>query len=158
MKLHLGCGDVKLEEYVNIDLGISHLHPDRVWDLNKPLDYEENSVDEILAIHVFEHLDRPNLETVVASWFYCLKPGGMLLLELPNLEALCKAFLAESTDEVVKWIYGNQEHPGQYHKWGWTPASLADFLRKRGFTKIEIKEPLCRLDMKTFSFRVEATK
>ena len=50
MKLHLGCGKRLLDGCVNIDA----IGGDRQMDIRK-LDYPDESVDEILAVHVWEH-------------------------------------------------------------------------------------------------------
>lgn len=56
MKLHLGCGNDYKEGYINIDAS-KEVNPDVVWDLeNTPLPFRDNSMDEILANHVLEHL------------------------------------------------------------------------------------------------------
>ncbi len=55
MKLHLGCGLVKKKGYINCDIS-GKVNPDKVIDLEKKLPFKDNSVDEILANHVFEHI------------------------------------------------------------------------------------------------------
>jgi predicted SAM-dependent methyltransferase len=55
MKLHLGCGNDYREGFINCDYS-AEVKPDKVIDLEKPLDFEDNSVDFVLANHVFEHI------------------------------------------------------------------------------------------------------
>lgn len=56
LKLHLGCGNDYKKGYVNIDSS-KEVNPDKVWNLEKtPLPFKDNSVDEVLANHVFEHI------------------------------------------------------------------------------------------------------
>jgi len=56
MKIQLGCGRDKRKGYVNVD-GSPEVNPDKVWDLEKtPLPFKDNSVEEILANHVLEHI------------------------------------------------------------------------------------------------------
>jgi hypothetical protein len=55
MKLHLGCGHDKKEGYINCDIS-REVTPDMVVDLEKKLQFKDNSVNEIVANHVFEHI------------------------------------------------------------------------------------------------------
>ena len=55
MKLHLGRGNDKREGYINCDISKS-VNPDKVVNLEKKLSFKDNSVDEILANHVIEHV------------------------------------------------------------------------------------------------------
>jgi len=55
MKLHLGCGNDYREDYINCDISKEVKH-DKIIDLEKTLPFKNNSVDEIIANHVFEHV------------------------------------------------------------------------------------------------------
>jgi predicted SAM-dependent methyltransferase len=55
MKLHLGCGNDYKKGYVNCDLS-KEVNPDKVVDLERKLPFKDNSVDEVLANHVLEHI------------------------------------------------------------------------------------------------------
>lgn len=57
MKLHLGCGNDYLEGYLNLDSS-KQVKSDKVWNLEKiPLPFKENSVEEVVANHVLEHVN-----------------------------------------------------------------------------------------------------
>ena len=56
MKINFGCGNDKRKGYINVDMS-KQVKPDVVWDLEKtPLPFKDNSVTEILAFHVVEHV------------------------------------------------------------------------------------------------------
>jgi len=56
MRLNLGCGNSKKKGYINIDIS-REVKPDKVWNLEKiPLPFKDNSIDEILAYHILEHI------------------------------------------------------------------------------------------------------
>lgn len=80
-KLNLGSGIDIREGYINIDMfdfnGI-----DIICDLNKDtLPFESNSIDEIIAYHIFEHLT--NWEKVLINCFNVLKDGGRIKIKTP---------------------------------------------------------------------------
>lgn len=84
MKLNIGCGNKKLEGYINIDKQPS---ADVCLDLEGAiLPYGNNSIDIILASHVFEHIQ--NLIPLVNECHRVLKPGGVLNIAVPNVEFL----------------------------------------------------------------------
>jgi len=56
MKINLGCGYQKMAGYLNVDNDPA-CRPDQLVDLEKiPWPFADNSVQEILAAHVIEHL------------------------------------------------------------------------------------------------------
>lgn len=58
IKLHIGCGTVYKEGWINIDNNSDNNieKMDFMWDLRKPLPLPENSVDFIYNEHFLEHL------------------------------------------------------------------------------------------------------
>ncbi len=58
-------------------------NPDIVHDLNKfPYPIENNSIDEVIAKHIIEHLDRP--QEFIQELYRILKPGGTIFIETPH--------------------------------------------------------------------------
>ena len=78
MKLNLGCGNEKIDGYINYD-------KDDI-DLNKKLTFKDNSVDEIRVFHVLEHLINP-YDTLM-EFYRILKVNGILLIKLPQFASL----------------------------------------------------------------------
>jgi SAM-dependent methyltransferase len=81
IKLNLGCGRKYLDGYVNCDV-VSSVRCDRCFDLNvTPYPFEANSVDEILADNVLEHLE--DVVRTMEEIHRILKPGGRATILLP---------------------------------------------------------------------------
>jgi ubiquinone/menaquinone biosynthesis C-methylase UbiE len=79
--LNLGCGLDKIPGMINVD-AYEICKPDMIVDLNKPLPWKDNSVDEILAKHVFEHLD--DYWETFKECIRILKPCGRLEIHIPD--------------------------------------------------------------------------
>ncbi len=85
VKLNLGCGYNKLAGYVNVDKD-RRCKPDVVADLEKPLPFKDNSVSEIVLVHVLEHLGQ-DTKTYLNVWkeFYrVLKDQGVIKITVPH--------------------------------------------------------------------------
>jgi SAM-dependent methyltransferase len=124
-KLNLGSGSNILEGYDNIDL---YYEDPRVIKMDiRRLDYPDDSVDEVLASHVLEHLPFRDVDGAVEEMYRVLKPGGAAYVEVPDLEAIMRLWL--SLPEEKRWgqqskafagIFGSQEQEGSFHR---TPGS-----------------------------------
>jgi SAM-dependent methyltransferase len=153
IKLNLGCGDKILDGYINVDVANERAgkQPDIVCDIRKLSVFEDDYCEEILSVHVFEHFWRWEVENILKEWMRVLKPGGKLILECPNLQAACEAFLRDPDlsalpgpeGQRTMWVlYGDPrwQDPLMVHRWGYTPKSLAQVLFNCGFTDIK-QEP-----------------
>lgn len=152
LKLNLGCGDKILPEYVNVDVVESRrgMRPDVVCDLHE-LIFPDNSADEILSVHVIEHFWRWEVLDILREWVRVLKPGGKIVLECPNLQSACEAFLADpvaharedQSGQRTMWVfYGDPawKDPYMNHRWGYTVHSLGEIMMQAGLMDIR-QEP-----------------
>lgn len=129
LKLNLGCGDKPLEGYDNID--IRNL-PGVIQGDVRNLAYAENSVDEILAVDVLEHVGHNETVGTLVHWLSKLKPGGKLLIQAPCLPIICAYLLSSNDPEVIKngirLLYGNQDYADNTHRTAVHPVLLRDIL------------------------------
>lgn len=144
IRLNIGSGGIEIPGYLSVDL-----HDRRatiIMDV-ADLDFDENSVSEILAVHVFEHLNPYKCLDILKSWKKILKPGGRLIMEMPNIEELCRRFVSASTGErygILNAVHGsvNTTDSGDPteisspHLFSWWPQSIADLLYNAGFVGI----------------------
>lgn len=137
MKLNLGCGKKPIEGYTGVDLAP---WADIVCDIRKLEFAEDNSVEEIISIHVIEHFYKWEIRPLLFEWRRVLAPGGKLIIETPDLLETCQYILSDPQQEYY-WhvMYGNQlkENVLQAHKWMFTKAALQHELMLTGFKNIQ---------------------
>lgn len=83
MKLNIGCGGRKLDGYVNVDAEPT-VKPDVLADLGGPWPFEDNSVDEVVASHILEHLTTPQLFNVMRELYRVCKNGAVTHIAVPH--------------------------------------------------------------------------
>ena len=79
-KINLGCGRLKLPDYINVDRN-SACNPDIVHDLSKGLPFDSDSADEIAAYDFLEHCE--DFVSVMNEIIRVLKVGGKLITRFP---------------------------------------------------------------------------
>ena len=80
VKINLGCGNDYREGYINCDVS-DKVKTDKVFDLEEEFPFPENSVDEVLANHVLEHIGA-FIELMHDIHFSC-KPNAMIEIRVP---------------------------------------------------------------------------
>jgi beta-1,4-mannosyl-glycoprotein beta-1,4-N-acetylglucosaminyltransferase len=155
IKLNLGCGDKKLDGYFNVD--IKNPAADLQWDV-RTIPLKDNKVKEILAVHLLEHFQPEEISPMLSEWHRVLEPNGKLILELPDIEELCKQFTIGNKQEryrIINCIYGSPM-PEFPHRFGWYWDILLDHLSGVGF--IDIKKLQPQFEHWGYNIRIECTK
>ncbi|MBI5189389.1 MAG: methyltransferase domain-containing protein [Nitrospirae bacterium] len=86
-RLHLGCGEVRFEGWVNIDsrpVGAA----DAVWDLSLGIPVEDCSCSMIYCEHLLEHLSVEQGLRFLRECRRALAAGGVLRIAMPSLDVL----------------------------------------------------------------------
>ena len=140
-KLNLGCGGDRRKGWINVDIRPS-VNPDVVHDLMKPLPFENESVDKIVAKDVLEHFPFRATERIVKDWHRVMQRGGELYIQCPDMLILAQRIVNGQTKDhfaVSYRIYGEQDYSHNYHKAGFTIPTLELLLEVAGFkiTKVE---------------------
>jgi len=150
VKLNVCCGGRLLDGYTNVDVAQTPggPAPDILADARRiPLD--DGCADEIMCIHGFEHFYRWEVDALAIEWHRLLRPGGTLVLELPDLLKCCENIVSgyagagKHPDQAGMWgLYGDPrlESPLMCHRWGWTPKTLRRFLETHDFIGIADQE------------------
>lgn len=172
MKIHFACGRHVLDGFYNIDAVRSEhalRDPELLFELRfdggkliEQLPLPDGCADELHAMHIIEHFYRFDVDAVVSEWKRLLKVGGMLVLELPNLEAACRNLINRgmSDRDVMFPLYGDPSWKSPYmtHRYGYTPTTIAGLLADHGFVGVQILPPQTHKRRVHRDMRVEAIK
>lgn len=140
VRLNLGAGHKKIEGWTSVDLAGD---PDVRADV-LALPFPDGYADEIMAIHLLEHLYRWDAPGALCEWKRVLKPGGKLILELPDLLKSCRNVLKSADLRMGVWgLYGDPGYrePLMVHRWGWTADELKAEMKSAGFSSVKVKPP-----------------
>jgi len=113
-----------------------------VWNLEVPLPFPDNSVEEIIAKDIIEHFPFRKVPAILKDWFRVLKKGGKIYIQCPDLGAIARDKILSGKfdwDQISYWIYGGQDYIFNFHKAGFTIPTLKRLLEKIGFKVDEIK-------------------
>jgi SAM-dependent methyltransferase len=102
-RLHLGCGEIRLKGFVNIDMAPSPA-VDRIMDASK-LEYPDNSIELIYASHLLEYFHRGLVPKVLKEWHRVLKPGGKAIIVVPNFDLLVDWYTLRFPIRHLKYIF-----------------------------------------------------
>ncbi len=135
--IQLGCGKNRLQGWMNLDMP--------VFDITRPLPWNDQSVDALFLEHVIEHIPTNQAYAFMKEAWRTLKPGGILRLTFPDLLRISR----ESTPEYIRFLqahgWGNGT-PGSAlesiitnhgHKAIWTRDTMLATLRSIGFEASE---------------------
>jgi predicted SAM-dependent methyltransferase len=144
MKLHIGCGKKYLNDYIHIDV-IDYEHIDYVCDTRELSVITNNTVSEIYACHILEHVKRNEVLGVLEEWYRKLLPGGSLRISVPNFEAMVEEYtINKNLKSFHGLLYGGQTYDYNFHHVCFDFILLKELLLNAGFSKIQ------RYDWKDF--------
>ncbi|MFH1245070.1 MAG: hypothetical protein V1662_01135 [Candidatus Omnitrophota bacterium] len=146
LKLHIGCGDKKLNGYLNIDI-VPTEGADIVIDAARDLYRIPSDIAvEIRLESVFEHFYRCQQKKIPAHFYRILKRSGQLIIKwLPDFDLIAAAYLNKSKGDfdkefdlynVYRLTHGEpapENSPQQMHKDIFTKQSITNLLQESGF-------------------------
>lgn len=186
MKLYLGCSNGEHAQHKKV---LEENGPIEDWEISDKftqgtaygktmvnydaldIPYPDKSIEIIYNSHLLEHISHLEIEKILKHWHAKLKDGGKLILNVPDLEWICKWYLRVlnmerdglSTFEnnhyhwthnwdlpgnsFIQMFYGSQTHEGEYHKVGFSDISLKEILTRAGFKNITVKKEFEAHDM-----------
>jgi len=140
MKLHIG-GEEKKEGWKILNIQ-QKPDVDFIGDITDLSQFEDNSIEEIYASHVVEHVAQKKVETTLKGIHRVLKDSGKFYVSVPDMDILCKIYLDPKAPPKVKFhtmrmMFGGQVDDFDFHYFGWNLQFMNEFLLKAGFKKIE---------------------
>lgn len=127
--LDVGCGANKADpSFIGVD---PYYEGDTVnvkaymWDMP----FGDGTVDGIVCFSALEHISKFKIGPTLTEFERVLKPGGMLILVVPDLLFCAIEFIKNPN---VNWnmdlIFGIQSHEGEYHRTGFTEEILRMYI------------------------------
>ena len=140
MKLHIG-GKEKKEGWKILNI-LKGEDVDYLGDISDLSQFKENSIDEIYASHVVEHVNQKNIKKTLAGIHRVLKDSGKFYVSVPDLDVLCRIFIAKDAPIKVKYhvmrmMFGGQTDEYDFHYFGYNFDLLSNLLKKNGFKDVE---------------------
>lgn len=101
------------------------------------LPFRNDSVDEIIMLHVLEHLPTYKVDGILTEFRRVLRIGGRLYLGVPDIKGtaqqLAEATTPEEEDWCIRLIHGTQRNEFSHHYCGYTERTLKNLLSGKGF-------------------------
>lgn len=191
IRLNLGCASRPLSGYINIDLDSKEQIVGRYPGLKLPegikiyqydifnLPFDANSIDEVKADSMIEHLSFSQEKLFFYEMKRVLKIGGELIFSVPDFEETVKQWLAAKDDwkdfyrsdskaiaeqhwfgtysygienrwgYLLASIFGPQNSEGQYHKNAYTKGKIISIMNRLDFAVVDISTFLWKGDRNT---------
>lgn len=142
--LNLGCGPRFSSDpvWTNVDFQSASPHV-IAHDLNRGIPFPDATFDAIYHSHVLEHFAPPQGAQFIAECRRVLKPGGILRVAVPDLEQICRLYLA-----ALEGARAGDE--SSRHRYDWlklelydqsvrtnTGGAMAEYLRQPGVPEQE---------------------
>lgn len=138
--------------FVNLDALPDAPGVDVVANINDGLPFPDASFDLLYAAHVLEHFPHAEVPSILAEWRRVLKPGGELLVAVPDLDVIARLLVTQRgwfTPPHTPWvglIYGGQKDEFDFHKSGYTAVYLAYLLQEAGFGAVRKEDRFLDVD------------
>ncbi len=132
------------------------VQPDIVCSITDMSPVETGSVDAIWSSHNLEHLQRHEAPLALAEFMRVLKPQGLLLLTLPDLQQVARLVVEDRLEDqayvsasgpitALDMIFGHTASLARgnqlmAHRTGFTARTLQRLLVETGFAEITLRQ------------------
>lgn len=102
-KLNVGCGKIKFQGWINIDVETS-VATDLVWDVTRGLPFPNTSCSLIYHEHFLEHLTVQQGVFFLRECHRVLVSGGVMRIAMPPLDFVVQKYLQEDWRNGQDWL------------------------------------------------------
>jgi hypothetical protein len=153
IKLNLGCGEMYIKGWVNIDID-PNVKSDLCCDLLSIKNhFNPGMVAEIMLLHSVSYLRLWEARIFFKDIYTLLIPGGKLILEFPDIAKCAHAIIDNESKidqylESVRAYYAfdmdqiKRKDKYQPYAFGWSAWHISHELKNIGFREVLIEEPL----------------
>lgn len=164
MVLNVGCGHPHrgLNQYfkgpqwreIRLDIDPT-VKPDILCSMTDMAAVASGSVDAVWSSHNLEHLCRHEVPAALGEFIRVLKPGGLLMATLPDLQQVAELVVAGRLEEqaymspsgpvsALDMIYGHtaslaRGYRFMAHRTGFSRGSLERVIREAGFVDVRVR-------------------
>lgn len=163
--LHVGCGSADVKKIhpifrgpdwreLRLDID-ADVEPDIVASITAMTPVADASVDGVWSSHNLEHLYAHEVPLALREFFRVLKPGGLALVTMPDLQSVAAAVASDRLEDTlyvspagpispidVLFGYRPAIHAGNVfmaHRTGFTATTLRQKLETAGFRDIRVE-------------------
>lgn len=128
MKLNIGDNNQEYDGYEGVDL--------KRGQSAMSLSYASESIDEVRASHVLEHISHYQILNTLREWFRVLAPGGVMKIAVPDFKSIAKRYLAGEHIETQLYVMGAQVDKTDFHASIFDEEVLSAAMRQVGLIGI----------------------
>lgn len=145
--VHLGCGPIRLDGWVNVDIDRS-VKPDIRLDLRLGFPAPPESISFLYSEHVLEHFTLNDGCQLLADCRRSLRSGGVFRAAMPDLRVVIDAYLGDWRQQSWLAEFDDIDSPAHMLNFGlreWGHTYLYDLpeitfrLKQAGFRDVELR-------------------
>lgn len=140
IKLDIGCGRFKADGYIGVDIVPP---PTTQADIVAPMDalpFDDDSVDAIRSSHSLEHVSWRQVNGVLKEWSRVIKRGHVIQIIVPDFFWAVDRYRNNQTLGLpIAFIFGSQDHEGEYHKTLFSEQLMPYYLHDTGLQVVSYR-------------------
>lgn len=144
MRLHVGCGDVNAQGFINVDARPKpHVHI-VTTDLFRLDMVPPDTVDLVYMSHVLEHVGHREVVATLKEMRRILRAGGVLRVSVPDFDRIVDIYRATAGEiaAIEQPLMGGQDYPFNFHYSVFNERHLRSKMLKSGFRSTRAWDPL----------------